>query len=39
MSSPADSPDTPMGRTYALVIGVQAAVLAGLWLLQQFFSG
>jgi hypothetical protein len=39
MSSPVDSrDDTPMGRTYALVVAVEAAVLAGLWLFQQYFS-
>jgi hypothetical protein len=39
MSSPVDSPDdTPMGRTYALVVAVQVVVLAGLWLVQQYFS-
>jgi hypothetical protein len=34
-----DSPDdTPMARTYVLVLIVQAAVLIGLWLIQQTFS-
>jgi hypothetical protein len=36
MPTPPD--DTPMGRTYALVLAVQVAVLAGLWFLQQSFS-
>jgi hypothetical protein len=30
--------ETPMARTYALVLVVQAVVLAGLWLFQQYFS-
>jgi hypothetical protein len=40
MSSPADSHvvETPMGRTYALVVALQTAVLAALWVLQQYYS-